>query len=144
MKRQRSNLGYELDKLFWKCGEQREKYRQSLQNFVDALCKILGLKETPTIVFCEPAKQAECRINVTMQDLGKACRACYVPGKKIIYIRSHYVDFDTLLHELFHFINDLDDPKAINKIMWSWYKQFYDVKSGFRKILREALQNASS
>ena len=141
MKKQRSNLGYELDKLFWKCGEQREKYRQSLQNFVNALCKILGLKKAPIIVFCEPERQAECITNANLRGIGKYCRACYNSGK--IYIKSHYVDFDTLLHELFHFINDLDDPKAINEIMWSWYRRFYDVKSGFRKILREAL-NASS
>ena len=131
----RSNLGWELDKLFDEHRDSLSDTMKKLGKFVKVICKFLEIKKVPRLEWCDSYRQEQCISRVAANPCGGACYQ-----NNTIYLRNHYVTLDDVLHELFHHVNALNDGRAISKIMFGWYRWFYRENYDYRKQLNEALQ----
>ena len=132
----RGNLQRELWNIFYKI--RPSDILVQYQKYINIICGLLHIKP-PEVRFCDSSRQGECIVRHNGKDLCGG--ACYNHAG-IIYLRNHYMTQDTILHEIFHHINQLNTDVQ-EKIMWDWlYHQTAAHKMDFRKVIKDALKYA--
>lgn len=140
-RRKNSNLGIELDKLWWEANSLKWEWRKQTEDFINMLCFRLGVPPL-RLQYCTIGRQLLCSIKKKTE-----CKACYVqaPAENTlayIYVRD-VTEFthSVMLHELLHHINATHKSSAFNKVMSGWFRQFYNEKTGYRKFIKKAREN---
>lgn len=108
-----------------------------LQSIINVFCLKLDITKIPSIRFCDVYRQNEC---LGKNKKLKLCGgACYVGGEEpTIWIREQYISYDTLLHELFHFISDKNLYGPSVKIMYAWHHSAFGSKTNYLDLFKRA------
>lgn len=135
----RRQAEYGLDKLhsyYLEAWHATEKRREIFQNLINAFCLQLEIDIVPTVYLCDVRRQNDCIRKKNDVPCGGGCY--HTSPTPRIFIRELWGGYDTLLHELYHHINVLNDPQAIKKIMNAWHTQAFMIKKGYGKLLKKA------
>lgn len=108
---------------------------KAFQKLVNVLSKQLRLPLSPEIILCDVSRQNECIRKKNEVPCSGGCYHAF--PKPIIYLREMYGGYDTLLHELFHHVNNLNHNDAIWEIMNYWHRTAFKKKKGYGKLLEE-------
>jgi len=136
MKRNLDSAQDKINNYYREAWRATEKRKEIFQNLISLFCFQLDVSIIPKVYLCDVDRQNDC----IRKEHGVPCGGgCYKsnPNPKI-FIRDVWGGYDTLLHELYHHIDDLNDSKPINKIMNGWHRQSFMIKKGYGKLLRKA------
>lgn len=126
---------------FQKAIDLSKQQEEILQNLITLFCFKLGISEIPVVRRCSLARQNNCIRSMGGVPCGGACYV-YSPTntpQSTIFIRKiNSSTYDSLLHELYHHVNRLNDNDAIFRIMNAWHQRSFWVKKGYGRLFKEA------